>query len=142
MLVQSNSGDFLSLIAIRDSWNAAGGMNVFLFQNDVGCSETMDAVNPFVQSNFPGYAVRVATGWTGPDALVAIPFIHAPAVVWTRVAGSPSPQFAYGYYCERVDSPGTIYFAERFASPIDMSDEGDAITLFLRYTQDTFYHGP
>ncbi len=107
---------------------------VRLYKNDYTPTGAMN-ISSFTQANFSGYA---SESFTRPSGSLSGGQVTAQSPVLAFTLSSSTAQTIYGYYL--TNSTGvTLYGAEKFASPITLSDPGDFISFRLTLKVRTAY---
>lgn len=134
-LTQTDVGDRKSLDLIRAAWNGAAALTVRLFKNNYTPVEGSVAAD-FTTPDYNGYAAQVAANWTAAHTVGVKAQTEADPLIFSHTAGATSNTI-YGYFVQPANDATAVWYAERFATAVVLAVDGDALVLYLRYTQDT-----
>jgi len=112
---------------------------IHLFINDL-LVDTTTVLTDFTEASFPGYLAQAVT-------FPAAPFLNIDGAAEIDAGGpasfvstGPSTQTAYGYWVDD-GSYTSIWWAERFASPVDFRMAGSFTQVVLALTGITEFTG-
>lgn len=110
-------------------------VKVMLFQNDITPSK-QTLLADLVEATFDGYARSAAVTWgTVGQTSTGAAEVYGDTKLFTS-SGDTTPNTIYGFAL--VNTGGTaVEYAERFASPIPVSQTGITVPVTPRYTRDS-----
>jgi len=123
------------LLNDADGWTpAAATYDIHLFQNDF-TPDRSSVLSDFTEADFPGYVYQAAgsyggayingTGYAQADLLSPLLFQAN-----TTFGG----QTIYGFYATLSGDPTTVMGADRFSSPVTLTNDGDGVYVNVALT--------
>lgn len=108
------------------------GVKVALFKNDL-LPTPFSKLADFTEADFTGYARSAVLTWGSAFTDAAMNAIAVAGSIQFNCTGSTTGNIIYGYYVITPGTPDELQFAERFPSPVGISQAGQAVVLLPKY---------